>query len=174
MPGAIEAEHGGDAVTGVWSGSAYVFPFGVIAPSHLRPGRSIDGRRVFAVAGQSLGAAPSGARLLAAAAKMPDAALSRDLASLTAAAACDADRSAIRAYGRLRRRARGFRPGDYGHNSHALIDRAVLATVAGPAAVRTGRSATCATCGTTFSAQRSSARYCSGRCRERARRNRAA
>jgi hypothetical protein len=74
--------------------------------------------------------------------------------------ACDSDeqRSAVRQYARARRRAPGFRPSSYSSCNHA----AIAAEAEGPR---------CQQCGAAFTPQRSSARFCSARCRMRHSRN---
>jgi len=99
-------------------------------------------------------------------------------------------RSLTRRYLAMRRRADGWRPRRYDMNNHKAIPNAdVLALLADARALdhgdrpgvqgrpgrpsnTEGRTRECRSCGGRFRARRSTARYCGGTCRERARRGR--
>jgi hypothetical protein len=78
--------------------------------------------------------------------------------------ACCADEFAVEAvkrYARARRKAYGFSPKSLDSNSHRLIAAAKLAKLTGS----TASDVHCVVCGRTFSAKRSTARFCTTSCR---------
>lgn len=87
-----------------------------------------------------------------------------DLDAVLAVCETEDDEIAVRRYARLRKSADDFRPGDFLHNNHRNISPDVLV----------GKVATnvCVQDGKPFVAQRSTAQFCSARCRQAHKRSR--
>lgn len=84
--------------------------------------------------------------------------IASDLDDVLACCNSPHDRQVVRRYARQRRNAPGFSTAG-NHSNHAEVERQRRAAA--------GEVATCAGCGTEFAPKRSTARFCSARCRVR-------
>lgn len=106
---------------------------------------------------------------------MPDAMLNKDFDDCVLPLARTPDgnwqeqiKARLLDYKQLRMTARGFKPGSYAHNSHALIKPADLERVLNTAV----EYPQCEQCGKRFAPGKGWAAYCSGPCRQKAYRQR--
>lgn len=98
---------------------------------------------------------------------MNDYALKRDFLDCVLSTVMDERaREALKTYFRLRKEAPGWNPHVLGPNNHKRIDAAAFAALIGEGA----RAVECVACGRSFHAQRTTAKFCSTRCRLRAHR----